>query len=74
MKTANALLLYLFFKLVLQFNQMKHSFLEIDPYFTNFVLHEEFEEILREFCPELNRQEMEYICSKNKNKTDSRYV
>jgi hypothetical protein len=35
-------------------------------------LRDEFEEILRELCPELNNQEMEFICSKYENKSDGR--
>ena len=60
-------------KLILQFDALKRSFQEIDPYFTNYLLREEFEEILKELCPELNKQEMEYICAKHENKTDGRY-
>jgi hypothetical protein len=46
--------------------------MEIDPYHTNYCLREEFEEILRELCPELNDEEMEYICAKHENPNDGR--
>ena len=54
----------------MQFDVLKRSFNEIDSCFTNFVLRDEFEETLRELCPELNRQEMEYICSKHESPSD----
>lgn len=61
-----------FFKLIIQFDNLKRCFQEIDPYMTNLLLRDEFEEILRELCPELNNQEMEFICSKYENKPDGR--
>ena len=64
---------FIFSKLILQFDVLKRSYQEIDPYYTNFVLRDEFEETLRELCPELNRQEMEYICSKHECPSDIRY-
>ena len=51
---------------------MKRSYSEIDPYHTNYCLRDEFEEILRELCPELNDEEMEYIVAKNENPNDGR--
>jgi hypothetical protein len=51
---------------------LRRTFQEIDPYYTNFLLRDEFEEILKELCPELNTQEMEYICSKHENPVDGR--
>jgi Ca2+-binding EF-hand superfamily protein len=51
---------------------LKRSYNEIDPHQTGYVLRDEFEEILRELCPELNEQEMEYICSKHENQANSR--
>jgi hypothetical protein len=38
--------------------------MEIDPYQTNILLKEEFAEVLTELCPELNKKELDYICSK----------
>ncbi|CAF0760256.1 unnamed protein product [Brachionus calyciflorus] len=54
-------------KLILQFEILKRSFKEIDPYGTNYLLRDEFEEILRELCPELNNQEMDFIFAKYAN-------
>ena len=48
----------------MQFNNLKRSFEELDPYRTDLLLREEFEETLLELCPELNKQEMDFICSK----------
>lgn len=59
-------------KLILQFGVLKRSFAEIDPYNTNYVLRDEFEEILKELCPELNKEEMDFIYSKYEHPTDGR--
>ena len=48
--------------------------MEIDPYFTKFLLRDEFEEILTEICPELNEEEMNYIYIKHANPKDGRYL
>jgi hypothetical protein len=58
----------------MQYNNLRRSFLEIDPFFTDNVLREEFEETLLDLCPELNRQELDYICDKygSQNINDSR--
>lgn len=48
----------------MQFENLKRCFQELDPYRTDLLLREEFEETLLELCPELNKQEMEFICSK----------
>ena len=44
----------------------------MDPFTTGYLLRDEFEEILKELCPELNRQETEYICSKYESLNDGR--
>lgn len=59
-------------KLILQHDVLKRSFKEIDPYGTNYLLRDEFEEILRELCPELNNREMDFIYSKYANNGDGR--
>lgn len=59
-------------KLILQFDILKRSFQEIDPYGTDFLLKDEFEEILRELCPELNNQEMDFIFTKYADPDDGR--
>ena len=56
----------------MQFDNLKHSFEEIDPYKTDLLLRDEFEEILKELCPELNKQEMDFICSKYDTSKDGR--
>jgi Ca2+-binding EF-hand superfamily protein len=56
----------------MQFDNLRRSFEEIDPYKTDLLLRDEFEEILRELCPELNKQEMDYICSKYDTNSDGR--
>jgi Ca2+-binding EF-hand superfamily protein len=51
---------------------LRRSFQDFDPYYTYYLLRDEFEEVLRELCPELNKQEMEYLCSKHENPNDGR--
>jgi len=53
---------------------LKRSFQDCDPYFTNYLLKEEFEEILIEICPELNRDEMDYIYGKHGTTKNGKYV
>lgn len=59
-------------KLFLLFDVLKRSFQDVDPHFTNFLLKEEFEEILTEICPELNEQEMQYIYSKHTHQSNGK--
>lgn len=59
-------------KLFFQYEVLRRTFLEIDPYHTNYLLRDEFEEILTDLCPELNKEEMEFICSKYENTVDGR--
>jgi Ca2+-binding EF-hand superfamily protein len=44
----------------------------MDPYKSGYLLRDEFKEILLEFCPELNEQELNFICEKYENSFDSR--
>lgn len=57
----------------MQHDNLKRNFEELDPYNTNFVLREEFEETLKDLCPELNNQEMDFICTKYAKNNDGRF-
>jgi hypothetical protein len=46
--------------------------MDLDPHFNNLVLREEFEEVLLELCPDLNKQELNHFCEKFENPGDGR--
>ena len=62
----------MFLQLILQFSILKRTFQDMDPYYTGYLLREEFEEVLGELCPELNKPEMDAICAKYENPADGR--
>ncbi len=61
-------------KLGYLYESLRKNFVELDPHFTNYVLKEEFEEVLLEICPDLKQNEMEYLSAKFEHPQGGKYV
>ena len=59
-------------KLHFLYENLRKCFMDLDPHFTNIVLREEFEEVLLELCPDLNKMEMNHFCENFENNADGR--
>ncbi len=70
MKSCYKIKIFLIQKIQLQSEIMRSAFQSLDALNTGFLSKLDFEQTLLDFCPELNEDELEYLCKKYVNVSD----